>query len=50
MFKTVSKEWALVNGAKKVWLQVELENSNALKLYENLGMTKIYNYYYLRRG
>jgi len=49
MLKTVIKEWAKINGAKNIWLQVELQNNNAMKLYENLGMKKIYSYYYLRR-
>ncbi len=50
MLKTVIKEWAISNGAKNIWLQVELENNNAMKLYRNLGMKKIYNYYYLRKN
>ncbi len=49
MLKTVIKEWGLPNGAKHIWLQVELQNHNAMKLYENLGMKKVYSYYYLRR-
>ncbi|TFG23952.1 MAG: GNAT family N-acetyltransferase [Promethearchaeota archaeon] len=49
MLKTVIKEWAIPNGAKYIWLQVELENNIALKLYRNLGMKKVYSYYYLRR-
>ncbi len=49
MLKTVIKEWAISNGAKNIWLQVELRNNDAMKLYENLGMEKIYSYYYLRR-
>lgn len=49
MFKTIIKEWAIPNGAKDIWLQVELENNNAMKLYHNLGMKKVYSYYYLRK-
>lgn len=49
MLKTAIKEWAIPKGAKKIWLQVEQQNSNALKLYENLGMKKAYSYYYLRK-
>lgn len=49
MLKTVIKEWAIRNGAKSIWLQVELQNKNAMKLYEKLGMNIIYSYYYLRR-
>jgi ribosomal protein S18 acetylase RimI-like enzyme len=49
MLNSLIKEWAIKNGAKHVWLQVELENSNAMKLYENIGMKKVYGYYYLRK-
>lgn len=49
MLKTVIKEWAILNGAEYIWLQVELQNLNAMKLYENLGMNKVYSYYYLRK-
>ena len=49
MLKTVIKEWVISNGAKNIWLQVELQNNNAMKLYKNLGMNKVYSYYYLRR-
>ena len=49
MLKTVIKEWAMSNGAENIWLQVEQQNLNALKLYENLGMKKVYSYYYLRK-
>ncbi|MHA2287838.1 MAG: GNAT family N-acetyltransferase [Promethearchaeota archaeon] len=49
MLKTVIKEWAISYGAENIWLQVELQNNNAMKLYENLGMKKAYSYYYLKR-
>ena len=49
MLKTVINEWAKPNGAKNIWLQVEQQNSNAMKLYENLGMKNVYRYYYLRK-
>jgi len=49
MLKIVIKEWAMLNDVKNIWLQVELQNHNAMKLYENLGMKKVYSYYYLRR-
>jgi ribosomal protein S18 acetylase RimI-like enzyme len=49
MLKYAIKVWAKINRAKYIWLQVEIENSSAMKLYENLGMTKVYSYYYLRR-
>ena len=50
MLKTVIKEWTMPNGAENIWLQVELQNLNAMKLYENLGMKKVYSYYYLRKN
>ena len=49
MLKTAIKEWALPNGAKNIWLQVERKNHIAMTLYHNLGMNKVYSYYYLRR-
>ena len=49
MLKTVIKKWAMSNGAENIWLQVELQNLNAMKLYENLGMKRVYDYYYLRK-
>lgn len=50
MLKTAIKEWAISNGAKNIWLQVELQNNNAMKLYKKLGMNKVYHYYYLRKN
>ena len=32
ILKTAIKEWAISNGAKNIWLQVELQNNNAMKL------------------
>ena len=49
MLKTIIKEWAILNGVEYIWLQVELQNHNALELYEKLGMEKVYGYYYLRK-
>ena len=49
MLKTVIKNWAISNGVESIWLQVELQNHNALKLYEKLGLKKVYSYYYLRK-
>ena len=49
MLKTVIKEWAILNGAKSIWLQVELQNDYAMKFYKNLGMKEVYKYHYLRR-
>jgi len=50
LFIKLMKEWAVPNGAKYVWLQVETENSGALNLYSNLGLKKIYSYYYMKRN
>ena len=41
-------EWALSNGVKSIWLQVEKVNTKALDLYQKLGMTKLYDYYYMK--
>jgi len=49
MLKTAIKDWAILNGVEKIWLQVELQNFNAMKLYEDFGMKKVYSYYYLRK-
>lgn len=49
MLKTMIKEWTMSNGAEKIWLQVEQKNHKAMRLYENLGMKKVYSYYYLRK-
>ncbi|MFX0074459.1 MAG: GNAT family N-acetyltransferase [Candidatus Hermodarchaeota archaeon] len=49
MLKIAIKTWARINRAKYIWLQVELQNTTAMKLYENLGMSVIYSYYYLRK-
>ncbi|MHA2039059.1 MAG: GNAT family N-acetyltransferase, partial [Promethearchaeota archaeon] len=45
----VKKEWATSNGVKIIWLQVEKVNTEALDLYQKLGMTKIYDYYYMKQ-
>ncbi|MFW9952654.1 MAG: GNAT family N-acetyltransferase [Candidatus Thorarchaeota archaeon] len=42
-------DWGIPNGAKYIWLQVEKDNNPALKFYEQLGMKKAYEYYYLRK-
>jgi len=49
LFTKLMTEWAVPNGAKYVWLQVEIENSGALNLYSNLGLKNIYSYYYMKR-
>ena len=39
-------KWAQQHGAKKAWLQVELANDGAIKLYEQLGFQEAYCYAY----
>lgn len=48
MILTLIDNWALKRNAKYIWLQVEIDNHQAAKLYESLGMTKAYYYYYLK--
>jgi ribosomal protein S18 acetylase RimI-like enzyme len=48
MIFTLIDDWAKKQNAKYIWLQVEVENHQAAKLYESLGMEKVYYYYYLR--
>jgi GNAT superfamily N-acetyltransferase len=38
--------WGKVNGAKTAYLQVMNINKPALRLYENLGFTEVYKYWY----
>ena len=40
--------WAISNGVKTIWLQVEKVNTKALDLYHKLGMSKLYDYYYMK--
>ena len=47
MFFTIINKWARQNGAKQIWLQVEIENNEAMNLYTKLGFEKAYSYYYL---
>jgi ribosomal protein S18 acetylase RimI-like enzyme len=42
-------EWAIANEVKYIWLQVEKSNFNALNLYRNFGMKKLYTYFYMKR-
>ncbi|MEK1886778.1 MAG: GNAT family N-acetyltransferase [Phyllobacterium sp.] len=39
-------KWAEQHGAKKAWLQVEVANTAAIKLYEQLGFKEAYRYAY----
>ncbi|MFX1388775.1 MAG: GNAT family N-acetyltransferase [Promethearchaeota archaeon] len=50
MFYKLINDWGLLNGAKKIYLQVESENTKAVKLYSKLGLIKAYSYYYLEKS
>lgn len=47
MFFKITNEWVNPKNVKMLWLQVEIENEPAISLYENIGLKKLYNYYYL---
>ncbi|MHA2391447.1 MAG: GNAT family N-acetyltransferase [Promethearchaeota archaeon] len=49
MLNRLVDEWALLNGAESIWLQVEKNNNKALNLYCKIGMIEFYNYYYMKR-
>ncbi len=49
MFFKLINDWAIPNGAKNIWLQVEIENAKAMNLYTKLGFEKAYSYYYLEK-
>lgn len=41
-------KWARLRGARQAWLQVEVTNEPALKLYDSIGFTELYRYHYRR--
>jgi ribosomal protein S18 acetylase RimI-like enzyme len=43
--KTALK-WAVLQGARKAWLQVEASNAGAIALYQSLGFKEAYRYAY----
>jgi len=49
MFFKIINDWAIPKGVKKIWLQVEIENKEAMNLYTKLGFDKAYSYYYLEK-
>jgi RimJ/RimL family protein N-acetyltransferase len=49
MLNRLIDKWALLNGARSIWLQVEKNNNKALNLYCKIGMIELYNYYYMKR-
>lgn len=50
LFFKIINEWGLPNGVKTIWLQVEIENREAMELYKKLGFKKAYSYYYLEKA
>ncbi|MCO5064856.1 MAG: GNAT family N-acetyltransferase [Rhizobiaceae bacterium] len=40
--------WARLRGAEQAWLQVEADNTPALRLYETIGFVEAYRYHYRR--
>lgn len=38
--------WAKINGAETAYLQVMVDNKDALALYQKLGFTELYRYWY----
>ena len=46
----IIKFYLIPNEVNKIWLQVETENEEAMKLYTNLGLKKAYSYYYLQKS
>jgi ribosomal protein S18 acetylase RimI-like enzyme len=50
MFFSLINKGDIKNEIQTIWLQVETENHNAMKLYLNLGFKKAYSYYYLEKS
>ena len=50
MFFKIINEWGIPNEVNMIWLQVETENKEAMKLYTALGLKKVYSYYYLHKS
>lgn len=49
MLINLINEWAPYKRDIKIWLQVEIENEIAIKFYDNLGLKRLFNYYYLQK-
>ncbi|MFX0032789.1 MAG: GNAT family N-acetyltransferase [Candidatus Hodarchaeota archaeon] len=47
MIYKVTNEWVNPKYINMIWLQVEVENENAINFYENIGLKELYSYYYL---
>lgn len=41
--------WANMLGARRAWLQVEVENTAAMELYCSLGFAEVYRYHYRQK-
>lgn len=39
-------KWAKSRGARRAWLQVEVDNAAAIGLYESIGFRSVYRYHY----
>lgn len=50
MFFKIVNDWAILGGVKKIWLQVEVDNKEAMNLYTKLGLKTAYRYYYLKKS
>lgn len=50
LFFEIINKWGMPNGVKTIWLQVEIENKEAMDLYKKLGFKKAYSYYYLEKS
>jgi GNAT superfamily N-acetyltransferase len=50
MFYKLINEWAIQKGVKTIWLQVEVQNVKAVKLYQKLGMKIAFSYCYLKKN
>ncbi|MFX1378525.1 MAG: GNAT family N-acetyltransferase [Promethearchaeota archaeon] len=50
MFFIIMNKWGIKSEVNAIWLQVETENKEAMKLYAKLGFKKAYSYYYLEKS
>jgi len=48
MLIKLKEKWTFSSKVGTIWLQVEKVNTKALDLYHKLGMTKLYDYYYMK--
>ena len=49
MLYRLLEDWAIKKEAQYIWLQVEESNKIAHKMYDNLGMTPLFKYAYLKK-